>query len=78
MKFMEPGVYRVDLARGELTGATNRYVKTLADLDGLYEDAAAFEALKREWGDEVVRSHRLQAVSQSRRHDHWRHQDAAG
>ena len=54
MKFMEPGVCRVDVARGELTGATNRYVKTLADLDGLYEDAAAFEALKREWGDEVA------------------------
>ena len=54
MKLMEPGVCRVDVARGELTGATNRYVKTLADLDGLYEDAAAFESLKRERGDEVV------------------------
>jgi glucose-6-phosphate isomerase len=54
MKLMEPGVCRVDVARGELTGATNRYVKTLADLDGLYEDAAAFQSLKRKLGDEVV------------------------
>ena len=54
MTLMEPGVCRVDVARGELTGATNRYVKTLADLEGLYADAAAFEALKRELGDEVV------------------------
>ena len=54
VQLMEPGICRVDVARGELAGATNRYVKTLADLDGLYEDAAAFEALKRELGDEVV------------------------
>ena len=54
MKLMEPGICRVDVARGELSGATNRYVKTLADLDGLYEDTAAFESLKRERGDEVV------------------------
>ncbi len=51
---MEPGVCRVDVAQGELIGATNRYVKTLADLDGLYEDAAAFDALKQELGDAVV------------------------
>ena len=54
MKLMEPGICRVDVARGELSGATNRYVKTLADLDGLYEDTAAFKSLKRERGDEVV------------------------
>ena len=54
MKLTEPGVCCVDVARGELTGATNRYVKTLADLDGLYEDAAAFEALKHGLGDEIV------------------------
>ncbi len=48
MQLREPGICRVDVARGELIGATNRYVKTLADLDGLYEDAAAFDALKRE------------------------------
>ena len=54
MKLLEPGVCRVDVARGELEGATGRYVKTLADLDGLYEDSAAFAALKREHGGDVV------------------------
>ena len=54
MELMEPGICRVDVARGELAGATNRYVKTLADLDGLYGDAAAFAALSREGGDAVV------------------------
>ena len=42
MKLREPGVCRVDVAQGRLEGATNRYVKTFADLDGLYEDEAAF------------------------------------
>jgi glucose-6-phosphate isomerase len=54
MKLMEPGVCRVDAASGQLIGATNRYQKTLADLEGLYEDTAAFEALRREWGEAVV------------------------
>ena len=58
MKLMEPGVCRVDVVRGELVGATNRYVKKLADLDGLYEDAAAFDALKaRAGGRGRLRSH---------------------
>ena len=51
MKLREPGICRVDVAKGELIGATNRYVKTLADLEGLYEDEAAFRALMREVGD---------------------------
>ena len=54
MKLREPGVCRVDVAKGELVGATNRYVKTLADLDGLYENEAAFRALRRELGEAVV------------------------
>jgi glucose-6-phosphate isomerase len=54
MKLREPGVCRVDVARGELIGATNRYVKRVADLEGLYEDSVAFNALKHELGDEVV------------------------
>jgi glucose-6-phosphate isomerase, archaeal len=45
MKLREPGVCRVDVAKGELVGATNRYVKTFADLEGLYEDRAAFRSL---------------------------------
>ncbi len=54
MKLREPAVCRVDVAKGELIGATNRYVKTLADLEGLYEDEAAFRALRRELGDAMT------------------------
>ena len=54
MKLREPGVCRVDVAGGELIGATNRYVKNLADLDGLYEDTPAFDAVRRTLGDSVV------------------------
>jgi glucose-6-phosphate isomerase, archaeal len=54
MKLREPGVCRVDVAKGELVGASNRYVKTLADLEGLYEDAASFRILKEDLGTTVV------------------------
>ena len=54
IKLREPGVCRVDVVRGELVGATGRYVKTIADLAGLYEDAAAFDALARRDGAAVA------------------------
>jgi glucose-6-phosphate isomerase len=54
MKLREPGVFQVDVAKGELVGATNRYVKTLADLEGLYEDETAFRILKDSLGTAVV------------------------
>ena len=54
MTLIEPGVCRVDVIRGQLVGATSRYVKTLADLEGLYEDAVAFDALKGVMRDEIV------------------------
>ncbi len=54
MILREPGVCRVDVAKGELIGATNRYVKTLADLEGLYEEEATFRALLSEIGDIAV------------------------
>ncbi len=54
MTLIEPGVYRVDVVRGQLVGATSRYLKTLADLGGLYEDTVAFDALKGAMKDEVV------------------------
>ena len=41
MNLREPGVCRVDVAKGELQGATNCYVKRLGDLEGLFEDTAA-------------------------------------
>jgi glucose-6-phosphate isomerase, archaeal len=54
MKLREPGLFLVDVAKGELAGATNRYVKTLADLEGLYEDEGAFRRLLREAGEMLV------------------------
>jgi glucose-6-phosphate isomerase len=50
----EPGVGHVDVATGELKGATNRYVKTFRDLAGLYRDESAFEALVATRGDDVA------------------------
>ena len=54
MALLEPGIGYVDVAAGQLTGATNRYVKTFRDLDGLYEDKQAFSALVAERGDAVA------------------------
>jgi len=54
MQLREPGICRVDVAKGELSGATNRYAKTLAELEGLYEDGAAYEALRQTMGEAVV------------------------
>jgi len=54
MPLREPGQFVVDVAAGELRGAGNRYTKTLRDLDGLYEDEAAYRDLLRTLGDTVV------------------------
>ena len=54
MKLTDPGICRVNVAVGQLEGATNRYVKTLGDLEGLYEDAAAFDALLTREGREAL------------------------
>lgn len=50
----EPGIFTVDVARGELSGAATRYRKTLGDLDGLYEDEAAFRTLLGARGADAV------------------------
>lgn len=54
MALFEPGVGRVDIASGRLEGATNHYVKTFRDLEGLYEDEAAMAAVIAARGDEVA------------------------
>jgi glucose-6-phosphate isomerase len=54
MPLFEPGVAYVDISSGQLKGATSRYVKTFRDLDGLYEDSAAFSSLVDRSGDEVA------------------------
>jgi glucose-6-phosphate isomerase, archaeal len=50
----EPGICVVDVAKGELRGATNRYTKTFADLAGLYEDEEAYAALASTMANSVV------------------------
>ena len=45
MELKAPGNWRVDVAKGCLVGVSNRYIKTLGDLRGLYGDAAAFDEL---------------------------------
>ncbi|WEZ86035.1 glucose-6-phosphate isomerase (plasmid) [Rhizobium sp. 32-5/1] len=54
MALFEPGVGYVDISSGQLKGATNRYVKTFNDLEGLYCDMQAFQALASERGNEVA------------------------
>lgn len=54
MNLPEPVSCRVVPERGVLENASSRYVKALADLDGIYRDSRAFsEALER-WGDTPV------------------------
>jgi glucose-6-phosphate isomerase len=54
MALLEPGIGYVDIASGQLKGASNRYVKTFGDLEGLYEDVETFSALVGERGDAVA------------------------
>lgn len=54
MKLREPGIFTVDAVAGELCGAGTRYRKTLGDLQGLYEDDAAFERLLAQRGTDAV------------------------
>lgn len=50
----EPGICWVDVAKGVLDGASNRYEKAFRDLAGLYEDEPAFSALLAERGDAIA------------------------
>jgi glucose-6-phosphate isomerase, archaeal len=54
MSMREPGICHVDVEKGELRGASNRYTKKMADLAGLYADGAAYQAVLAELGDKVV------------------------
>jgi len=48
----EPHLARV--ATGRLDGADGRYLKRIADLTGLYADAAAFERLTEDRGEDIA------------------------
>ncbi len=50
----EPTFHCTDPASGELSGATGRYAKRLADLDGIYLNEAAFAAALDTEGVRVV------------------------
>ena len=45
---------RVDLVSGAMEGATRHYQKRYADLEGVFEDVAAFEARRAAAADEVA------------------------
>ena len=54
MLVREPALCRVVAEEGRMENGSGTYVKRLRDLEGLYEDAAAFaEAVRRE-GDRIV------------------------
>jgi len=52
--YQRPTTHRIDAGTGQMTGATGRYEKRLADLDGAYADAAAFADARARNGDRVV------------------------
>lgn len=51
---VEPHSCTVDVERGLMHNATGHYVKTFADLEGLYADSAAFAALLAKRADEIA------------------------
>jgi glucose-6-phosphate isomerase len=53
-KFIEPAGCVVNVVHGGMSGATGQYTKKFADLDGLYADTAAFNAMRGEWSDRIV------------------------
>jgi glucose-6-phosphate isomerase len=66
MQLREPARCVVGVTDGALSGATGRYIKTLADLSGLYGDAAAYAAAVAQSGDRIVyevQDHRPSAAS---------------
>lgn len=54
MRLFEPIGCKVDLSTGAMANATGSYQKRFRDLDGLYADAAAFEAMRAIWGERIV------------------------
>lgn len=51
-----PTAHEIDPATGVMSHATGRYEKRLADLDGIYGDAAAFARAAASTGDRIVYS----------------------
>ena len=53
-KLLEPVACKVDPVAGMMTHATGSYQKRFNDLEGLYGDAAGFQAMRSAWGDRIV------------------------
>ncbi|TIR39030.1 MAG: glucose-6-phosphate isomerase [Mesorhizobium sp.] len=53
-RLFEPIGCKVDLSTGAMANATGSYQKRFRDLDGLYADAAAFEAMRATWSERIV------------------------
>lgn len=49
-----PSAHTIDPTTGALTAHTGRYQKCLSNLDGLYEDAEAFNTALSDGGDRIV------------------------
>lgn len=54
ISLFEPVGCTVDPVAGSLSHATGRYQKQFGELDGLYADRPAFDAMRAEWHDRVV------------------------
>ncbi|RTZ20137.1 glucose-6-phosphate isomerase [Vibrio penaeicida] len=54
MSLMDPVSCEIDVLSGSLAGTSRHYEKRFDDLNGLYLDTDAFEALNKEMGEEVV------------------------
>ena len=52
--YQDPTAHLVDAMSGTMSGPAGRYQKRFADLGGVYEDTAAFDALVAARGDEVA------------------------
>ncbi len=53
-QLFEPVGCRVDLDTGAMTSATGSYQKRFDDLDGLYANGDAFNAMRAAWGAKIV------------------------
>lgn len=53
-RLFEPIGCSVNLDTGALGNATGRYQKRFGELEGLYADEAAFDAMREHWNDRVV------------------------
>jgi glucose-6-phosphate isomerase len=54
MQWPEPCYFEVDVESGFMQGTGSHYKKRLRDLEGLYQDTAAFKGMVQRHGDDIV------------------------